>query len=198
MIAEGTLLLETPPFVCLDPGHLCWQFPPQGCQLPALGPSKGRGILLLGSPSQKPIAYIVQRPALGYEDGRGDAVRTLPFPCMARLAAVPLLLGQWPGTVPLSSLPRFPFSPWHRDITPPPSTSTFSMEANLMCLASPGQRAWNPVLAAPRPFPLLPPRMGLPVWGGCLSCPLPLQLQGPTVPCRGSSGKQGGLRATSL
>lgn len=54
-----------------------------------------------------------------------------------------------------------------------------------MCLAPSGQRAWNPVQAGPRPFLPSSPQMGLPVWGGHLSCPLPLLLQGPPVPWQG-------------
>ena len=99
----------------------------------------------------------VQRPALGCENGRGDAVRTLPSPCQASS----LLLGQWPGPCPCPSPSLlFPPTPGHHDITTTPSTSALSTEANLMCLASSGQKAWNPVLppgllAAPRLF-LLP------------------------------------------
>ncbi|XP_073665139.1 synaptotagmin-7 isoform X6 [Tursiops truncatus] len=37
-MAEGTLPLETPPFISLDPGHLPWHLSPRHCQLPALGP----------------------------------------------------------------------------------------------------------------------------------------------------------------
>lgn len=63
---------------------------------------------------------------------------------------------------------------WHRDITTPLSTSALSTEANLMCLASSGQRAWIPQLFLtvwpPRTFPFLLARLA------------PLKLQGPPMP----------------
>lgn len=77
----------------------------------------------------------------------------------------PLLSGHWPGTMhpPTRS---YPLILGHHDVTTPPSTSALSTEANLMCLASSGQRAWIPQLFLTGRQPL---NLSLPAY---LSCPL--------------------------